>query len=127
VLEETLAQDDGAGERFYDAELHRLRGELLVAVHPDRLHDAHASFRRALAVARSQGALPLAARAAANLGCLGVEVDTGTLGRPATTTPAKRRPKRPAAQAPNRHHSPPDPSPANPPAITTAAALAGDI
>ena len=62
---QTLA--DSTGERWYEAELHRLRGELLrqQAVPDER--GAEAAFRRALHVARRQGARALALRAAMSL------------------------------------------------------------
>jgi predicted ATPase len=125
VVEEVLAEDEGDGERFYEAELHRLRGELLLALHPDRRQEAEACFGRALAVARSQGAATLATRAAANLADLVADHDSGTHARPATTKPAKRRPKRLAAQPLSGQHSAPDPSHADQPVVTAAAGSAG--
>jgi DNA-binding SARP family transcriptional activator len=60
-LHEALATVDGAlaesavnGQRFYDAELHRRRGEVLVAL--ERPAAAAESLRQALDVARTQGA-----------------------------------------------------------------------
>ena len=78
---------DATGERFYEAELHRLRGELLLlqeagegrpspaesaAARPhdpnsSGLAEAEACFRRALDVARRQGAKSLELRAALSL------------------------------------------------------------
>jgi len=65
---QTLA--NSTGERWYEAELHRLRGELLrqQAVPDER--GAEAAFRCALHVARRQGARTLALRAAMSLGGL---------------------------------------------------------
>ncbi len=51
------------GERFWEAELHRLRGELIVALDPDRRADAEEAILAAVAVARTQECRPLAARA----------------------------------------------------------------
>ena len=43
-------------DRFYEAELHRLRGEILLARHAGRQEEALACFREARAVARGQSA-----------------------------------------------------------------------
>jgi predicted ATPase len=87
VAAEALAMVEATGERFYEAELHRLRGELLRRQeagegqpspaepaaarphHPDPtgLAGAEACFRRALDVARGQGAKSLELRAALSL------------------------------------------------------------
>jgi class 3 adenylate cyclase/tetratricopeptide (TPR) repeat protein len=71
-IEEGLAAvDEGLALResvYYDAELLRLRGELLVCA--GELAGAEAAFRNALAVAGRWGALPLALRAATSLGRL---------------------------------------------------------
>jgi predicted ATPase len=53
-----LALADATGERFYSAELHRLRGELFVR-RSERKRDAEASFRAAIGIARQQGAVTL--------------------------------------------------------------------
>jgi adenylate cyclase len=87
VADEALAMVEATGERFYEAELHRLRGELLLRQEAGegrpsptepaaaRPHDpdpsgiaaAEACFRRALDVARGQGAKSLELRAALSL------------------------------------------------------------
>lgn len=54
-------------ERFYEAELHRVRGELLYSLGGDRHDEARSALERAIQVARSQGARLLEARAAASL------------------------------------------------------------
>src|SRR4051794_10829945 len=65
VATEALTRVEATGARWIAAELHRLRGELLLAL---REHDrAEACFRRALAVARAQGARMWELRAAASL------------------------------------------------------------
>jgi predicted ATPase len=64
VLAEAHALVAATGERFHEAELHRLQGELLLASGGG---GAEASFREALAVARRQGARSLELRAAASL------------------------------------------------------------
>ena len=53
-----------SGERFFEVELHRLRGDLLLQLaEPDHIA-AEDSFRRALEVAHAQGAKSLELRAA---------------------------------------------------------------
>ena len=54
-------------ERFYEAELHRLQGELLLQQSPDQQSDAEASFHKALDVSRRQEAKSLELRAAMSL------------------------------------------------------------
>jgi predicted ATPase len=54
VLDEALAVAEKNDSRNYEAELHRLRGELLLAESPDRLSDAEACFRQAIETARRQ-------------------------------------------------------------------------
>jgi predicted ATPase len=54
VLGEALAVAQKNDDRCHEAELHRLRGELLLAESPDRLPDAEAYFRRAIETARCQ-------------------------------------------------------------------------
>jgi predicted ATPase len=54
VLDEALAVAEKNDSRNHEAELHRLRGELLLAESPDRLSDAEACFREAIETARRQ-------------------------------------------------------------------------
>jgi predicted ATPase len=61
---------DATGQFIFQAELHRIRGELMLARDRDRVEDAHAEFDRALAVARQQQALSLELRAARSLAAL---------------------------------------------------------
>ena len=67
VVTEALAAADRSGERFYAAELHRLRGVACADPSVGRRHDAAASLRLAVAIARQQGALTLERRARASL------------------------------------------------------------
>jgi len=57
-------------DRFYEAELHRLRGALTLARAPRDEEAAEANFRQALAIARRQEAKALELRAAVSLGRL---------------------------------------------------------
>ena len=69
ILAEVLAAVDQSGVRFYEAELYRLKGELLLAQagKGQQLQEAEACFRQALAVARRQQAKWLELRAAISL------------------------------------------------------------
>jgi predicted ATPase/class 3 adenylate cyclase len=58
------------GERWLEAELYRLRGELLLAQDPPDRAEAERCFTEALAVARRQEAKGWELRAAVSLGCL---------------------------------------------------------
>src|SRR5262249_22273911 len=64
VLAEALATAQRNGERLYEAELHRLKGELLLALSPENHAEAEACFHQALDVARRQQAKSLELRAA---------------------------------------------------------------
>jgi predicted ATPase len=69
VLAEALAAVDQSGVRFYEAELYRLKGELLLAQagKGHEVQEAEACFHQALAVARRQQAKCLELRAAISL------------------------------------------------------------
>ncbi|HEY6993891.1 MAG TPA: AAA family ATPase [Xanthobacteraceae bacterium] len=66
AVRDGLATAEATGERFYSAELLRLRGELL-ARSPEGGKEAEASFHGALEVARQQGATALEHKANASL------------------------------------------------------------
>jgi predicted ATPase len=66
LLEEALVAVHSTGERFYEAELHRLKGELLLLA-TDKEAEAEACFQQALAVARRQQAKSWELRAAVSL------------------------------------------------------------
>jgi tetratricopeptide (TPR) repeat protein len=63
VLEEALSRGRETNERWWDAELHRLRAELLLAGGAEA-SEAEAALRRALEIARGQQAKSLELRAA---------------------------------------------------------------
>ena len=67
VLADALAKVESTGERYLEAELHRLQGELLLDQSPGDHGPAEASFQNALAVARTQQAKSLELRAAMSL------------------------------------------------------------
>ena len=68
LVEEALALCDRNDERYHEAEIHRLRGELLVALETPDQAGAEEALRRALEVARAQGARMFELRAAVSLG-----------------------------------------------------------
>src|SRR4029453_4986909 len=69
VVEEALSRGRETNERWWDAELHRLRAELLLAAGANAA-EAESALRRALEIARSQRARSLELRAACALGRL---------------------------------------------------------
>jgi len=66
ALGEALAIVDRTGERNYEAELHRLEGELRLR-HEESSQEADSCFRQAVDIARRQGARSLELRAATSL------------------------------------------------------------
>jgi class 3 adenylate cyclase/predicted ATPase len=67
LLNEALARTDRLEERWFEAELHRLKGEALLAWSPQRAAEAEPCYDQALAVAREQGAHLWELRAATSL------------------------------------------------------------
>src|SRR5439155_19439767 len=67
VLAEALARVDKTSERWYEAELYRLKGELLLAQTAPDEHQAETCLRRALDIARHQQAKSWELRAAMSL------------------------------------------------------------
>jgi predicted ATPase len=84
VLGEALTLLHGTGTAFYAAELHRLRGELLLRQDTGEVgcREAEACFQRALAIARQQRARSLELRAALSLTRLYQEQNRQAQGRP---------------------------------------------
>jgi|SRR5215813_5086391 len=67
ALAEGLAWIENTGERWCEAELHRLKGELLLQQHSDHQADAETCFQHAIAIAQSQQAKSFELRAATSL------------------------------------------------------------
>ncbi len=67
VLADAMAIVERTGERYFEAELHRLQGELLLDRSPDDHGPAEGAFQKALSVARAQQARSLELRAATSL------------------------------------------------------------
>jgi predicted ATPase len=70
VVAEAIETAQVTGERWYEAELHRLRAVLLLKGGDSETAEAEAGLRRALALARQQGARALELRAAVSLAVL---------------------------------------------------------
>ena len=80
VLDEALAASHTQRERWWDAELHRLRGELLLACGaPER--EAEAALLRAIEIARTQQARSLELRATTSLARLWISRQRADEGR----------------------------------------------
>jgi predicted ATPase len=67
VVAEALTCVETTGERYAEAELHRLKGELLLKRTLPDAHQAEACFQQALAIARRQQAKSWELRAAVSL------------------------------------------------------------
>ena len=67
ALAEAMKEVEDTGIAYYEPELHRVKGELLMASGSEDSPDAEASFRQAIAIARRQGAKSLELRAALSL------------------------------------------------------------
>jgi class 3 adenylate cyclase/predicted ATPase len=67
VLTEALTHANTTGERWYEAELYRLKGELLLQQSLDHQGEAEACFHRAMAIAQNQQAKSFELRAATSL------------------------------------------------------------
>jgi predicted ATPase len=67
VVIEELERTEISGEGYYEAELHRLKGELLLAQSAAGEQQAEACFQNALKIARGQSAKSLELRAVMSL------------------------------------------------------------
>jgi predicted ATPase len=67
VLDEALALAEEMDERWWEAELHRLKGRLLLSLTGDNAAAAEACYERAINVARDQGARSLELRSSTSL------------------------------------------------------------
>jgi predicted ATPase len=75
VLTEALTHADKIGERWYESELYRLKGELLLQQNSDNHTEAASCFQQALAIARRQQAKSWELRAATSLSRLWQQQD----------------------------------------------------
>jgi predicted ATPase len=67
MLAEALAQVETTQERWYEAELHRLKGELLLVQHQSNAAQAETWFQRSIELARHQSAKSWELRATTSL------------------------------------------------------------
>jgi class 3 adenylate cyclase/predicted ATPase len=67
AVAEALAAAAATGQHVWDAELHRLKGELLLAQDPVNVSEGASAFRHAIEIARGQGARSWELRAATSL------------------------------------------------------------
>ena len=67
VVTEAISRTQQSGGRYYEAELHRIKGELLLAQSPRATDAAENSFIQAIEVASRQRAKSLELRAAMSL------------------------------------------------------------
>src|SRR5262249_34236807 len=70
VLIEALVHVEHTGDRYYTAEIHRLKGELLLRQKVDNQAEAETCFQQAMAIAQNQQAKSLELRAATSLALL---------------------------------------------------------
>ena len=82
ALAETLKDVEDTGIGFYKPELHRIKGELLLARAPEHPSDADACFRQAVAISRRQRAKSLELRAVMSLTRLYQAQGKGAEARP---------------------------------------------
>jgi predicted ATPase len=67
TIDEALKEVDDVAGRAWEAELLRLRGDIVLAVHPDARNEAERCFRDAVDVAQRQTARSLELRASTSL------------------------------------------------------------
>ena len=67
VLTESLVHIEHTGERIYEAEIHRLKGVLLLQQSSDNQAEAESCFHQAISIARSQQVKSFELRAATSL------------------------------------------------------------
>ena len=67
VVAEALSEGDETGQRYYEAELYRLKGELLLAQAVNNCTVAETCFHKAIAIAQNQSAKSLELRASTSL------------------------------------------------------------
>jgi predicted ATPase len=67
VLAEALVHVEHTGERYYEAEIHRLKGELLLQQQADNQTEAETCYQQAISIAQNQQAKSLELRAVMSL------------------------------------------------------------
>jgi predicted ATPase len=116
AVDDALAMMEAGGQRTWQSNLCRLRGELLLLQGRASHEEAERSFRNALEIARQQRAQAWELRAATSLGqLLGCRGGGMRRGRPSPTSSAasRRGSRRPTSRRP-RHCSPSSPESSQP-------------
>ena len=85
VMLEALAHIDQTGACFYEPEVHRIKGELLLLQSPDNHPEAKTCFRQAISIAQNQQAKSLELRAATSLAKLWQRQGCLLITRPKTS------------------------------------------
>jgi predicted ATPase len=67
VLSDAMTLVSKNGERFYEAEIHRLKGQLLLQQSPDNATEAESCFQQAISIAQNQSAKSWELRATTSL------------------------------------------------------------
>ena len=67
VLSEALQLVEQTGERYYEAEIHRLKGELLLQLSPENRSEAENCYQQSIAIAQAQSAKSWELRTASSL------------------------------------------------------------
>ena len=80
ILRELIATTEQSGQHWLDAELHRVRGELLLCREPANFCEAEDAYRRALEIARGQQTKAFELRSALGLAHLYASNGRGTAG-----------------------------------------------
>src|SRR5262249_29393266 len=75
VLTEALTLAETTGERWYESEIYRLKGKLLLQQNSDNQAEAESSFHHALEIARTQQAKSFELRSATSLARLWKQQD----------------------------------------------------
>ena len=80
ILRELIATTEQSGQHWLDAELHRVRGELLLRRDPTNVGEAEGAFKRALEIARGQRTKAFELRSALGLAHLFINSGRETAG-----------------------------------------------
>jgi predicted ATPase len=80
ILRDLIAMTEQTGQHWLDAELHRIRGELLLRRDPADMCEAEGAFKRALEIARGQQTKTFELRSAIGLAHLFISSGRETAG-----------------------------------------------
>ena len=80
IMRELIATTERTGQHWLDAELHRVRGELLLRRDPANVGEAEGAFKKALEIARGQQTKAFELRSALGLAHLFINSGRETAG-----------------------------------------------